>query len=62
MSIPTIMIINIAAAGALSTILAAVMLAPVRHLAPSHGRGAVRRNRAEQRRRTPALRPARNPS
>ncbi len=62
MSIPTIMIINIAAAGALSTILAAVMLAPIRHLAPSHGRGGARRIQAEQRRQAPTLRPAGNPS
>lgn len=39
MSIATIMIINVAAAGILSAILAAVMLAPARHLRPSHEQG-----------------------
>ncbi len=62
MSIATLMIINIAAAGALSAILAAVMLAPVRNLAPSHGRTVARRSQAGQRRQVPALRPVRNAS
>lgn len=61
MSILTLMIINIAAAGMLSATLAAVMLAPVRHLRPSQERSAGRRTRA-QRRPVQALRPVEDAS
>jgi hypothetical protein len=61
MSIATIMIINIAAAGVLSAILAGVMLAPVRHLHASHKRAVARRTRA-QRRPLQAMRPVENAS
>jgi hypothetical protein len=61
MSIATIMIINIAAAGTLSVILAAVMLAPVRSLRSSQERAAARRPRA-QRRPLPAMRPVEDAS
>ncbi len=62
MSILTIMIINVAAAGILSAILAAVMLAPVRRLRPSNQRGVARRTRAQQRRQVWALRPVKGAS
>jgi hypothetical protein len=45
MSITTIMIINIAAAGILSAILAGVMLTPIRHLRTSSERAVARRTR-----------------
>jgi hypothetical protein len=62
MSILTIMIINTAAAGILSAILAAVILAPVRHLRPSHERGGAHRTQAHQRRQVRALRPVKHAS
>jgi hypothetical protein len=49
MSIATIMIINIAAAGILSAILAAVMLAPARRLDASGERAVLRRTRVRSR-------------
>jgi hypothetical protein len=49
MSIATIMIINIAAAGILSAILAGVMLAPVRNLRASDELAIARRPRARRR-------------
>ena len=62
MSILTIMIINIAAAGILSAILAAVMLAPVRHLRRSNQLGVARRTQAQQRRQVWTLRPVKHAS
>ena len=62
MSILTIMIVNIVAAGILSAILAAVMLAPVRHLRRSNQLGVARRTRAQQRRQAWALRPVKHAS
>jgi hypothetical protein len=56
MSILTMMIVNIAAAGILSAILAAVMLAPVRYLRRSPERSVPRQIRTE-RHSTRSLRP-----
>ncbi len=61
MSIGTIMIINIAAAGILSAILTGVMLAPARHLHASHERVVAGRTRA-QRRPLQAMRPVEDAS
>ena len=57
MSVLTVIIINIAAAGVLSAILSAVMLVPGRHLRPSHQRDVARRNQDTQSPQVWALRP-----
>lgn len=62
MSILTVMIVNIVAAGILSAILAAVMLAPHRHLRPSNGRGGPSGTQIQLRRQVWALRPVKHPS